>query len=322
MLKIDFSSTVILHGVILLISGKALDEPKYSSMYAQLCLRLSKEAPNFEPPEKKTCTFSKLLINTCRDRFLNRSTLTKPHLDNISSSGNYYNTDCGNGFGERSGTSNGSIGSDYAAESNGLDEQDEEERKHIAKQRMLGNIKFIGELHKLGLCTPNTLHSCILQLLEKTSKKTESGRTATLDDRCEDLECLCELIRTCGKNLDSEQGKGLMDQYFRQMEKRSQSNEYPNRIRFMLRDVIELRRSDWVPRKVATTEGPVPIQQLRNEEEIMIRPSFPYRNHRNDGRNSDPDHWMNKSPLNLQSSGFNDMFGGLGVSSSSHIIPP
>lgn len=31
---------------------KALDEPKYSSMYAQLCLRLSQEAPNFDDPGK------------------------------------------------------------------------------------------------------------------------------------------------------------------------------------------------------------------------------------------------------------------------------
>ena len=31
---------------------KALDEPKYSSMYAQMCLRLSEEAPNFDDPGK------------------------------------------------------------------------------------------------------------------------------------------------------------------------------------------------------------------------------------------------------------------------------
>ena len=31
---------------------KALDEPKYSSLYAQLCLRFSELAPNFDDPGK------------------------------------------------------------------------------------------------------------------------------------------------------------------------------------------------------------------------------------------------------------------------------
>lgn len=29
---------------------KALEEPKYSSLYAQLCLRLAEDAPNFDGP--------------------------------------------------------------------------------------------------------------------------------------------------------------------------------------------------------------------------------------------------------------------------------
>ena len=31
------------------IFEKALDEPKYSSMYAQLCHQLCEDAPNFDP---------------------------------------------------------------------------------------------------------------------------------------------------------------------------------------------------------------------------------------------------------------------------------
>ena len=32
------------------IVDKALEEPKYSSLYAQLCLRLAEDAPNFDGP--------------------------------------------------------------------------------------------------------------------------------------------------------------------------------------------------------------------------------------------------------------------------------
>jgi hypothetical protein len=42
----------------------------------------------------------------------------------------------------------------------------------------------------------------------------------------------------------------------------AENQELPLRIRFMLRDVIELRRDKWVPRKATNTEGPMPIHQV------------------------------------------------------------
>lgn len=65
------STKTPLSSYLLQIFDKALDEPKYSSMYAQLCKRLSEEAPNFEPPNIP-CTFRVLLLNKCRDEFENR----------------------------------------------------------------------------------------------------------------------------------------------------------------------------------------------------------------------------------------------------------
>lgn len=35
------------------IVDKALEEPKYSQLYAQLCQRLSEDAPNFEEPSNE-----------------------------------------------------------------------------------------------------------------------------------------------------------------------------------------------------------------------------------------------------------------------------
>lgn len=155
LLKIDLNTKVILQGVIHLLFEKALDEPKYSSMYAQLCKRLSVEAPNFEENDKPP-TFLTLLLYVCRDRFLNRSSV------------NHFSHDT-----------------------------DDEEKKHIAKQKMLGNVKFIGELSKLDMLTDDRLHICIQQLLD-------TNRSQTVKDRCEDMECLSQLIRTCGENLDTE----------------------------------------------------------------------------------------------------------------------
>jgi len=53
-----------------------------------------------------------------------------------------------------------------------------------------------------------------------------------------------------------------MNQYFERMSMLAENQELPLRIRFMLRDVIELRRDKWVPRKATNTEGPMPIHQV------------------------------------------------------------
>ena len=64
-----------------------MDEPKYSSLYAQLCRRLHDDAPNFDPPAggssggvngaaaaaaAANSSFSRLLLNKCKDEFENR----------------------------------------------------------------------------------------------------------------------------------------------------------------------------------------------------------------------------------------------------------
>ncbi|XP_041973308.1 eukaryotic translation initiation factor 4 gamma 2 [Aricia agestis] len=186
-------------------------------MYAQLCKRLSEEAPNFEPPGQP-CTFKLLLLNKCRTEFENRAQAFAAYEDKILT-------------------------------------PEEEEKRHLAKCKMLGNIKFIGELGKLEILAESILHRCIQNLLTR--------RAAA--DHHEDLECLAQLVRTCGRVLDSERGRGLMDQYFARIETLSASRDLAPRIRFMLRDVAELRRGGWVPRAATAGEGPVPMQQLRDE---------------------------------------------------------
>lgn len=101
---------------------------------------------------------------------------------------------------------------------------------------MLGNIKFICELGKQSLVQESILHRCIQQLLQK-------NRDQSLPDKAEDLECLCQIMKTVGRLLDTEKAKSLMDQYFERMEMYAQSPEFPARYRFMLQDVLELRRN-------------------------------------------------------------------------------
>uniref|UniRef100_A0A8I5NTC8 Eukaryotic translation initiation factor 4 gamma 1 n=1 Tax=Papio anubis TaxID=9555 RepID=A0A8I5NTC8_PAPAN len=57
-----------------------------------------------------------------------------------------------------------------------------------------------------------------------------------------------------------------MDQYFNQMEKIIKEKKTSSRIRFMLQDVLDLRGSNWVPRR--GDQGPKTIDQIHKEAEM------------------------------------------------------
>uniref|UniRef100_A0A8C7UQE3 Eukaryotic translation initiation factor 4 gamma 2 n=1 Tax=Oncorhynchus mykiss TaxID=8022 RepID=A0A8C7UQE3_ONCMY len=123
---------------------------------------------------------------------------------------------------------------------------------------MLGNIKFIGELGKLDLIHESILHKCIKTLLEKKKR-------VQLKDMGEDLECLCQIMRTVGPRLDHEKARSLMDQYFGRMKSLMNNKDLPARIRFLVQDSVELRENNWVARKAFIDNGPKTINQIRQE---------------------------------------------------------
>lgn len=224
LLNVGISNKNILKGIILLVFEKALEEPKYSSMYAQLCRRLDKDAPNFEPQGSKNCTFRRLLISKCQDEFENRSRAFAAF-----------------------DTKNGPL------------TEEEEDARHLAKHKMLGNITFIGELFKLEMLHVSIVHKCIKQLLEKKS-------TDNITDKGEDLECLCKIVNSVGVQLDHDKARSWMDQYFERMLRYSENQELPARIRFMLQDCCELRKNGWVqPRRVTVEKGPQTISQVHQD---------------------------------------------------------
>lgn len=118
---------------------------------------------------------------------------------------------------------------------------------------MLGNIRFIGELGKLEIVAEQILHLCIQQLFPRKSN---------VKDAAEDLECLCQIMKTCGRILDTEKAKLLMNQYFDRIAQYAENPELPLRIKFMLLDTMQLRKDNWVPRKATTTEGPMLMDQV------------------------------------------------------------
>uniref|UniRef100_A0A4W6G5A4 Eukaryotic translation initiation factor 4 gamma 2 n=1 Tax=Lates calcarifer TaxID=8187 RepID=A0A4W6G5A4_LATCA len=222
LLNVGVDSKLVLKGIILLIVDKALEEPKYSQLYAQLCLRLAEDAPNFEEPstesqatQKQNTTFRRLLISKLQDEFENRQKFFDKNDNPLTS--------------------------------------EEEEQRAIAKIKMLGNIKFIGELGKLNLIHESILHKCI---------KTVKEERVQLKDMGEDLECLCQIMKTVGPKLDHDKAKSLMDQYFGRMRSLTNNKELPARIRFLLQNMVELRDNNWMPRKAYVDNGPKTINKF------------------------------------------------------------
>ena len=123
------------------------------------------------------------------------------------------------------------------------------------KLRMLGNIRFIGELFKKSMLKAGIMHECLQKLLYL--ELGPDGRTlrnkAIGAPEEDDVESTCKLWISIGKQIDSPasdaRDKHLIEQYFTEMTRISQNTEYSSRIRFSVKDVLDLRNANWVPRR-------------------------------------------------------------------------
>ncbi|CAB4041113.1 eukaryotic translation initiation factor 4 gamma 1 isoform X1, partial [Paramuricea clavata] len=132
------------------------------------------------------------------------------------------------------------------------------------KRRMLGNIKFLGELFKLKLLTENIVHDCVLKLLRAGDE--------------ESLESMCKLLFTIGEDLDSDKAKPRMDQYFDQINRIIIAEKVSSRVIFMLRDVVELRQNEWVARREGHYNPKTIEAQIEKMQEQRLAVQFPVMN--------------------------------------------
>uniref|UniRef100_A0A3Q1JN40 Eukaryotic translation initiation factor 4 gamma, 1a n=1 Tax=Anabas testudineus TaxID=64144 RepID=A0A3Q1JN40_ANATE len=216
-----------LKGAIDLIFEKAILEPNFSVAYANMCRCLmGLKVPTSDKPGVFV-NFRKLLLNRCQKEF------EKDQDDDEFFEKKQKEMEASKDERERLRV-------------------ELEEARDKARRRSLGNIKFIGELFKLKMLTEAIMHDCVVKLLKNHDE--------------ESLECLCRLLSTIGKDLDFEKAKPRMDQYFNQMDKIIKERKTSSRIRFMLQDVLDLRRSNWVPRR--GDQGPKTIDQIHKEAEM------------------------------------------------------
>ena len=126
------------------IFEKAVAEPTFCELYAELCVRLQEVLPEFPPleGESKPMTFRRVLLNTCQEEFEGTAAL-RAKLSSVTAGERVY-----------------------------------EERR--VKVRTLGNIRLIAELYKKRMVQEKIIHVCIGDLLGATEKLPEEDNIEAL----------------------------------------------------------------------------------------------------------------------------------------------
>ncbi|KAH8398901.1 hypothetical protein KR222_005988 [Zaprionus bogoriensis] len=245
-IKLKIDTPEKMDEVIVLVFEKAIDEPNFSVSYARLCHRLISEVKardeRMESGTKSNLQhFRNALIDKTEREFtqnVSQSTAKEkklqPIVDKIKKS-----TD--------------------PNEKAELEAQLEEEERKI-RRRSGGTVRFIGELFKISMLTGKIIYSCIDTLLNPHSEDM--------------LECLCKLLTTVGAKFEQTPVNAKEPSRCYSLEKsisRMQAiasktdkdcSKVSSRVRFMLQDVIDLRKNKW---QSTRNEAPKTMGQIEKE---------------------------------------------------------
>ena len=222
-----------LRQVIQLTFEKATDEAHWASMYAMFCKRMLESMSadirdeGIKDKNGNVVTggnlFRKYLLNRCQEEFEQGWKVNLPPRE------------------EGESEAAAMLSDEYYIAA-------------AAKRRGLGLVKFIGELFKLGMLTERIMHECIKKLLDYEGTPDEA-----------EVESLTSLLRTVGVVLDQAESKAQprMTVYFDRINSIIANPDLNSRLRFMLMDVVDLRRKGWHSKE--DNKGPKTIEQIHAE---------------------------------------------------------
>jgi translation initiation factor 4G len=260
------------------IFDKALVETTFAELYAKLVAGLNPALPELEGDDGTPVQFRRTLLNKCQEEFERgavamKAVAEREKRDHEKPAEEPAVEPAVEAPKEAAEVEEGEISLEEQEKLNAAEEAKRQDKAQAdaevkARKRMLGNIIFVGQLYRFGVLTESVMHTCIKQLLEESQ-----------NPRSEDIECLCKLLTTVGRPMDGsnrtmkqndESGEAkpvstrdLMAAYFIRIDVLSRNEALDSRHRFMLADLIDLRRNNWVLRRA--TEGPKKIDDIHRD---------------------------------------------------------
>ncbi|CAK9056401.1 unnamed protein product [Durusdinium trenchii] len=223
-----------LEAIIELMFKKAVTEPHYCETYADMIFNLKAVYPSFPSPDGgKPITFKGLVLNICQNEFeelLSSNDLTEEEKEK-------------------------------------LDQEEIDFLRKKRKDRMRGNMKFIGHLFLRQLLSAKVIGSviCELVLCEQVEDLPEEHA----------LECCCELLLAIGYTMENmAAGQAAITSVcgrLKDLMKRKLDNgksAYCKRVQFTIQDVLDTRAAGWT-RKVFKAAAKTK-EEIRMEQEKEI----------------------------------------------------
>lgn len=206
----EVQSVAELELLITLIFKKALAEPHYCETYADMVEALRQRVPEFEAKDGgKPITFKAVLLNATQTEFESLADVLRISPEELS----------------------------------GLDLEEIEYLKKKRKDRVLANMKFIGNLFLRKLLSSKILSAVIRDLAGCEDEQSVPEEPM--------VECLCELITSIGFTLEeTPAGRAAIVQVVGRLKELKSRKEdgrslYCKRVQFTIQDVLDCRDAGW-----------------------------------------------------------------------------
>ncbi|PFH32584.1 MIF4G domain-containing protein [Besnoitia besnoiti] len=218
-----------------LVYAKAVTEPEYSEMYADLCQVLKWRSLEFEKAdEEKNLNFNRAFVNRCQEEF--EALQGKSALE---------------------------VTEEERAQCHSEDDVQKLLKKK--KNRVLGNMRFIGELYLRKCIAPSVLKAVVTSLVFG-----DSGDPNVYPDE-HFIECLTELLTTIGFTLEKQpHTQQMLLEFMGKLQDLQQKANYSKRIVYKIQDLLDLKSRSWT--KKVFKEKAKSVAQIREDairDELM-----------------------------------------------------